>query len=292
PARVRAWRWELHSAAQHGELRWRLVHSLPELRLTRQTRHGRLSFSNKDAVIGRHLYLYRHFEYDKILAALQTLRESGVRRAGGLLIDVGANVGTVCIPLVRSGAFSGALAFEPEPKNHQFLLRNIRQNGLTSSITAFDCALSSQSGTMELSLSPSNFGDHRLGGDQPHGHAMLSVSVRRLDDVLTEAGLPWMQVGLLWMDVQGHEIHVLAGAERLIMSGVPVVAEFWPYGLHAAGIGQDQYCNRIASMFEGFHDLADQPSKRRDPIEVRGLFDRYQGEHSFTDLLLLPKRRT
>jgi hypothetical protein len=41
------------------------------------------------------------------------------------------------------------------------------------------------------------------------------------------------EIDLVWMDVQGHEAHVLAGATCL--AGVPVVTEFWPFGLRRAG---------------------------------------------------------
>ena len=35
----------------------------------------------------------------------------------------------------------------------------------------------------------------------------------------------------LFMDTQGYEGHILSGAKNLIEACVPIMTEFWPYGL-------------------------------------------------------------
>lgn len=47
-----------------------------------------------------------------------------------------------------------------------------------------------------------------------------------LDSIIPADG-----VGLVWIDTQGHEGHVLSGASQLLASQAPIVLEFWPYGL-------------------------------------------------------------
>ncbi len=39
------------------------------------------------------------------------------RRGLTSLIDIGANIGTICIPAVKCGLFDRAIAIEPEPLN-------------------------------------------------------------------------------------------------------------------------------------------------------------------------------
>ena len=52
---------------------------------------------------------------------------------GGTLLDAGAHVGLVCIPVVeRCGG--QALAFEPEPTNYAFLRRNVARHGMKGKI--------------------------------------------------------------------------------------------------------------------------------------------------------------
>jgi precorrin-6B methylase 2 len=52
-----------------------------------------------------------------------------------LLIDVGANIGPVCIIAVARGYSKRAIAIEPEPHNCRLLRANIALNGLTETIS-------------------------------------------------------------------------------------------------------------------------------------------------------------
>lgn len=46
---------------------------------------------------------------------------------------------------------------------------------------------------------------------------------------------------LVWIDTQGHEPDVFRGAGRLLKSKIPLVTEFWPYGLTRAGFSFNTY---------------------------------------------------
>ncbi len=46
---------------------------------------------------------------------------------------------------------------------------------------------------------------------------------------------------LVWIDTQGHEPDVFRGASKLLRSGIPLVTEFWPYGLTRAGFSFNSY---------------------------------------------------
>ncbi len=56
------------------------------------------------------------------------------------------------------------------------------------------------------------------------------------------------------MDVQGHEAHVLRGASELLRSDVPIVIEYWPYGLRRAG-GLETLHSLIAEHYAYVIDL-------------------------------------
>ncbi len=287
----------LRTAAERRLIAWKFLTALPEHRLTVRTEYGKFSFSSKDREIGRQLFLYKRFDFEKTRKFQQLLSDLGyLSNRGGYLVDVGANVGTVCIPLVREGVFPRALAFEPERRNHSLLQKNIRQNGLCSSIRAFHCALSNTEAQVQMELSIDNYGDHRvrlqdprLFSDEQFGESDRNTSfVRacRLDNLLERESIKVGEIAALWLDVQGHEKHVLEGAESVLVAGVPVLAEFWPYGLLRAGVPAESFIEFMSLRFRAFYDLNSEPVLRRERVEFPSLLERYKGI-DFTDLLLL-----
>ena len=281
---------------------WEVLHRLPPRTLTVRTRHGVLSVGNKDRAIGRLLYTWREFELDKIDRAIRCAVGAGAlaERNDGWLLDVGANVGSVCIPLVRRSVFTRAVAFEPEPANYAHLLRSLRLNGIDEgAIRPVNAALSSANGAATLELAFTNSGDHRIRVEAPRSshpdcredeRALIEVPVHRLDDAVTSLGIPPAQVKLLWIDVQGHEAQVMEGAPDLLSAGVPVVTEFWPYGLRRSGASGRNFAALLAATFTTFYDLADATPAPRPIAEIPSLFTRYSNT-SFTDLLLLRRSR-
>lgn len=273
---------------------------LPELRLVRTTENGTFYFSSKDQVIGRQLFIQGGFEEQFVHDAIALATTLGYISAhnSGYLIDIGANIGTVCISLVKKGVFSSALAFEPEPRNYRLLLRNIKANGLTHAIRPFNYALSCTEGYMELEVSPINYGDHRVRVAttlsepprmQEDKRRTTTVPVKRLDQALSTLGIPPQEVKLIWIDVQGHEKHVLEGALRAIESGVPVVSEFWPYGLSRAGTSPEIFADFVASRFTTIYDLRELPPRERKSFQLPDVFETH-GPESHTDLLLVNRR--
>jgi FkbM family methyltransferase len=155
-------------------------------------------------------------DYGKIRTAVDVLRKHGFLEGSHQrwMLDIGANIGTVCVPLVMNEEFAGALAFEPEPRNFRLLLRNICQNGLEGLIKALQIGLSEAPGKVSFELSRDNYGDHRVRvgacADLPDrygesGRRLTVVPVDTLDAVIERTDLDPHQLGLIFLDVQGHE---------------------------------------------------------------------------------------
>ena len=266
---------------------YQVLRHLPPLFLKVRTRHGLLRLSNRDQIIGRLLFIDREFEYDKIEKTMNLLKHLGYVPSMSTLLDIGGNIGTVALPLVRDGWFESAIAVEPEPRNFKLLKDNIRLNGFGGKIQALNVALSDHEGTMRLQLSKDNFGDNRIVvGEAEPGWQTVDVPVRRLDNVIEDLGIAPAAVGLIWMDVQGHEYHVLKGAERLLSGDAPLLMEFWPFGLMKAQVDTGVYAAFLQSFFSRFHDLAEEGSPSRPITEFLRLFETYSGE-SVTDLLFV-----
>src|SRR6185369_137257 len=143
--------------------------------------------------------------------------------------------------MLKQRYFRRAIAIEPSADTFALLQRNILQNGLTGSIDAHCCAVSDTPGEMFLELSENNTGDHRLrtaaalpGRLGEEHRQTVRVSVQRLDDLLADP-VQRARIGLIWVDIQGHEGQFFDGAREILASGAPVVSEFWPYGIRRAG---------------------------------------------------------
>lgn len=131
---------------------------------------------------------------------------------GRLSVDAGANHGVYAVIMARHAP--RVLAIEPNPE-----LARLLRRGLPGRCTVLACALSDRPGTAELRVPV-------VDGREDTYLASLSaplegethayrVELRRLDDCVREP------VGLLKIDVEGHEIAVLGGAERVLREDGP-----------------------------------------------------------------------
>jgi len=94
--------------------------------------------NSNDRVIGISLYINGSYEFDTFLHTLAIL-ENKIKTE--TLIDIGANIGSICIPAVKRGIFKNCLAIEPEPYNFDLLTKNIFINNLSNKIQTFNVAL-------------------------------------------------------------------------------------------------------------------------------------------------------
>ncbi len=247
--------------------------------------------STRDRVLGRHVYAHGDFEAAILHHAYALLAGWG-QPASGAMIDVGANIGTTCIQAVVDGLAPAAIAIEPEPRNFALLERNIRANGLQDRIGALCVALSDREGTAELELSKDNSGDHRVrvtattgGSFGEDERATRPVPATTIDRLVERGQVDLSRTGLVWLDIQGHEGHVLAGADSLRETGIPVVLEFWPYGLERAG-SLERLETIIERDYRWFVDLRAVVAERRPVADLAILRESIRSPY-FTDLLLL-----
>jgi FkbM family methyltransferase len=240
-----------------------------------------------DRTISRAVFVSGEFEFATFTKVLSLLRTDRV----ATLVDIGANIGTICIPALVRGLAGAAWAIEPEPRNYRALTANVYLNSLEDRVKLLNLACGSRDETLQFELSPDNSGDHRIRISTETGtygeatRKITSVQSRRLDDIV-----PILDPNstLVWMDVQGFEGHVLSGATRVLASGVPVVLEFWPYGMK-----RTQCYPLVRSSlgsYKSFYDLSEaQP--RAMPLSEQALDKLYEGlgeGGKHTDLLLVP----
>ena len=254
----------------------------------------RFAVRTNDREIGRHTFVHGAYDLPTMEAAVRLLGERGHEVRGRSFLDVGANIGTAAIVAIRRFGASGCVAIEPAPENLELLGWNIALNGMQDLATILPVALSDHEGRLRLELSGSNAGDHRIraGPAEPRsgrpGRRWVEVDVVRLDELIERGDIPLESLGLLWMDVQGHEGHVLSGAGKLLRSGVPIVAELWPAGLRRAG-GLEAFWEAIEANYRWVVDLRAGTDERRRaaPISrLRASVEDTDDPEWFTDILL------
>lgn len=148
-------------------------------------------------------------------------------RPGTLAVDIGAHFGTYSLALAKLVGRDGTVvSIEPISEDAEMLTKAAEQ--LRLPITVINTALSDHDGTATMRI------------PLLHGHAKTALSslessvqadasvpveervvpVRTLDDVLSTWTKP---VSFIKIDVEGHELPVLAGAEATIRTQRPAV---------------------------------------------------------------------
>ena len=129
-------------------------------------------------------------------------------RPGDLFADVGANVGAYTV-LASGVAGARTVSFEPSPSTFGYLALNVRLNDLGEKVTALNVALGSKEGTLRLT---ENLGTENYVCREGTGSDGVEVKGTTLDKVFADS-----TPALIKIDVEGFEMEVLAGADRLLV---------------------------------------------------------------------------
>lgn len=132
-------------------------------------------------------------------------------------VEIGANIGQNCSAMAaKAGPAGRVMAFEPHPEIFAELKRNHERwpRARFAPIQFERVALGKTTGETVLVLPEeftTNRGVAKLGNELDARRA-IPVRVRRLDDCLASSE----QVGVCKIDVEGHELAVLQGAEQTL----------------------------------------------------------------------------
>jgi FkbM family methyltransferase len=149
--------------------------------------------------------------------------------AGDQVLDIGAAAGYYTLLAAKLvGPAGRVVAFEPDPTNLRYLRAHVLQNGLDQ-VSVLPIALADSSGTARFG-SGTGSGTGRLTDE-----GQAEVAVRRLDDLAAEKCFAPQRVKI---DVEGAEVAVLRGGERLIREHRPTIFlsthEWITSGVHRA----------------------------------------------------------
>jgi FkbM family methyltransferase len=142
-------------------------------------------------------------------------RIARLARAGGLLVDVGANFGYYSCLWAAAHPQNRVIAYEPSPVNNSAALANFRQNELSQHIDLRSAALGYQPGVMRFRRGPAEqTGQGGFAAAQETSD--YEVQVTTLDSLLDEQ--PSLAIAAVKIDAEGADTWVLEGARRLLLA--------------------------------------------------------------------------
>ncbi len=256
--------------------------------LLANTENEKFLIFTKNCIVSRHLFLTKEpTDFDKLLRIINNKKLNFKFEA---LIDIGAHIGTICIPACKRKFISKAIAIEPNPSNYHLLKSNVELNKISHAVETYNCALGQKKNqNLELYLSKTNSGDNRILDSKPLSNEFLNkINVKSaiLDD-FTENLEP--ENTLVWMDVQGYEAFVFMGSSKTLLRGFPIIFEFAPYLMKENNSFEMIKKILLESKYKSFIDLSDKSMKINvlDENNLNEMYNLYFVNDNFTDIFLI-----
>jgi FkbM family methyltransferase len=156
--------------------------------------------------------------------------------AGGVFIDIGANVGTYAMVLAQHvGPRGRVVAIEPHPVTHARLAFNKTASGLET-ITLVEAAVGDADGELMIETDGDNLGASHISSTGGH-----RVPAWTLLSIVTQAGIS--HIDSLKIDIEGYEDRALTGFFR------DAPPSLWP---HAVAI---EHLERSAWLSDCIDDM-------------------------------------
>lgn len=140
------------------------------------------------------------------------------------IYDIGANIGYYTLFFSQLSSEGKVIAFEPDPVNFKYLLKNKELNNLIN-VTLLNKGVSSKSGMSEFYQDIRTGRTSSLEKDAWHPKAtkLNKISVENI--TLNEASKVYGQPDIIKCDVEGHELDVLLGADKVLLNNPILILE-------------------------------------------------------------------
>ena len=197
-----------------------------------------------------------------------------------ICLDIGANIGNYS--LFFSNFFDQIIAFEPNLKSFRLLqinaelapnvkLLNFGASDRKQTLTAFEDPLNVGATTVEENVS----GGRILNSKTPIVKK-ISFNMEKIDDVIDQD--LFRKIDFLKIDVEGHELAALRGAEKLLLSSFPVIAfEAQKETIFQGSSEVIEYLRNLG--YQNFYSVVRFGNSKWPPKPFRKLLNKFLGIH-------------
>jgi FkbM family methyltransferase len=203
--------------------------SLPEIHLATDGDLNYALFKHNDVVSNG----VRNGGYEKELQSLSSelLRDF----TDGIVVDIGANLGSYIVPLAKQHPHLQFEAFEPQRIVYYQLCANTFLNRL-SNVYAHNVGLSNENHITNYVLpnysEETNIGAFSIDFDtRLKEYEVKSEGVAERMIIIPLDAMQYEKIRLIKIDVEGHELQVLLGAEHTLRENnyPPIIFEAWTW---------------------------------------------------------------
>jgi len=223
------------------------------------------------------LFIDKDFDYSILKKAIKLV---GRNHSKSTLINIGAHIGSTCIPAIKENKFKNSIVFEPTKKTFKLLQSNIFLNGVDDKIKAYNLAISNKKTNLHLAIKKGNIGGNYISTNKKNTEIVKSDILDNYTYNLNKNNT------LIFMDVEGHEPNIFLGARKTIKKKIPIVFEFYPSLLNKNWIKKFDI---VFKNYKFFYDLRGKCKKQKfNKKNLIALIDKVnliEGKH--TDLLII-----
>lgn len=177
---------------------------------------GQCLYNRHDVALGRCIAEYGEFSEDELFMLRQVVP------VGSVMLDVGANIGAIAVPMAMHVGVDGAVvAFEPQRLMFQLLCANAALNSV-GNLYPVRSAVGQKEGVVSVVTLDPNVANSPGGLEMNAGgdHPTETVAMLAIDD-LSRSTLE--RVSLIKIDVEGMEADVIRGARKTIGTYRPII---------------------------------------------------------------------
>ena len=226
-----------------------------------------------------------------------------VVKEGDVVVDLGANIGYFTL-LVASlvGKKGKVYSFEPEPRNYDYLVKNIELNSYNN-VFAIQKAVSDKNAKTKLFICPYDTGHHTI--KQYEGirdykpefltkeEKFIEIETITLDDFFKDKE---RLIDVIKMDVEGAEMLALSGMDKIIRKNknLKMFVEFFPLLIRKMGSSPEEFIRKLLedyrfSVFVIGKDYSMAQASDKEYLKINNsneLLDLCQGEKGHVNLFL------